>query len=103
MRWRVPGRRGRTQAAGSLRWACWRGSGFLWSGLPSSKGAGVAGAEFVPFVLALGEAALDVGMAEEGDGGGALLEWRPGVAHGEDVLVFVEGGAVGRRRWTRLS
>ncbi len=53
------------------------------------------GAEFVPVVLFLREATLDVGVAEEGDGGGHLLEGSPGVAHVENVLVFVEGGAVG--------
>ena len=41
-----------------------------------------------------GEAALDVGVADEGDRGGALLERRPRVAHAEDVVVFVERGAV---------
>ena len=53
-----------------------------------------AGAELVPVVILLGKAALDVGVAEEGDRGGHLLERSPGVAHAEDVLILVERGAV---------
>ncbi len=51
---------------------------------------GVARADLVPIVLFLREAALHVGVAEEGDGGGHLLEGHPGVAHAEDVGVLVE-------------
>lgn len=63
-------------------------------------GAGVKlGAELVPMgggrVAVESEAALQMGVADEGDGGGALMEGCPGVAHAEDVVIFVERGAVG--------
>ena len=58
-------------------------------------GPGDGGTKFVPAVAYLREAPLDVGVAEEGDGGGHLLERGPGVAGGEDVAVLVERGAVG--------
>ena len=79
-------------------------AGLGFKGKGQGDGAGGAGpgvdsgeerrAEVVPVVLALGEAALDVGVAEEGEGGDALLERGPGVPHGEDVVVLVDGRAV---------
>src|ERR1700729_2537300 len=73
-------------------------AGPRWEGQGPAAGfvaGGELGAELVPVMVLLGEAALEVCVADEGDSGGHLLEWGPGVAHAEDVLVLVEGGAVG--------
>ena len=55
----------------------------------------VARANVLPVMVFLRESSLDVGVTEESDVGGHLLEGCPGVAHVEDVVVFVERGAVG--------
>jgi len=59
-------------------------------------------AKFMPVVVFLGETALQMRVADEGNCCGHLLKGRPRIAHAENVLVFVKGRAVGQGDACRL-